>query len=204
MPITFPGYVPDVTALTDRVKAEWGNAIRDRTPQIFDTMAHLVAAIVSPQTGQLGIITTGTGAGIYEYDGAAWTEVSRVGAWLTYTPAITNITSPASRYGHYKIEGKKLYVVAGIVCGAGTVIAANPTLDIPSGLAWSLAAAVNGKCRATDDSSGVIYLASCFAQSTTNLRPKTGADGSTNFGATTPFTWATNDTLYMSAWGELA
>lgn len=76
MTIAFPGYVADVVALTGRIKAEWGNAIRDRSNQVFDTMAHLVAGIASPQVGQVAVITTGTGAGIYEYVGATdtWTQ----------------------------------------------------------------------------------------------------------------------------------
>lgn len=204
MTIAFPGYVSDVTALSDRIKAEWGNAIRDRALQVFDTLAHLASAIPSPQTGQVAVITTGTDAGMYEYDGSAWTELGRVGAWRTYTPGLTNITSPASRYGHYHLAGKKLTVVAGIVCGGGTSIGTSPTLDLPSGLTWATPAAISGTVRATDDSSGAIYIAHCFAAANNNLRPKTGADGNTNFGATVPFTWATADAFYMTATGEIS
>lgn len=71
----FPGYVADVTALTSRIEATWGNAIRDRSNQVFATTAARDLAIPTPQVGQVCIITTGTGAGEYVYSGATvgWT-----------------------------------------------------------------------------------------------------------------------------------
>lgn len=72
----FPGYVADVNALTGRIEATWGNAIRDRTLQIFASTALRDAAIPSPSVGQTCIITAGSAAGEYVYSGATvgWTQ----------------------------------------------------------------------------------------------------------------------------------
>lgn len=93
MTIVLPGYVPDVHT-ADALDPAWGNAIRDRAPQVFTTQATLTAAVVAPQVGQSAVITTGTGAftgmaapGEYIYAGATdgwrppwnngWGEVGR-------------------------------------------------------------------------------------------------------------------------------
>lgn len=69
MSIAFPGYVPDVHA-ADALDPAWGNAIRDRGLQIFDVAANRDAAIVTPQVGQTGVLTTLSTAGLYTYAGA--------------------------------------------------------------------------------------------------------------------------------------
>lgn len=91
--IAFPGYVPDVHA-ADALDPAWGNAIRDRAPQVFTTQATLTAGVTAPQVGQSAVITVGTGAftgmaspGEYIYAGATdgwrppwnsgWGEVAR-------------------------------------------------------------------------------------------------------------------------------
>lgn len=69
MSIAFPGYVPDVHS-SDALDPAWGNAIRDRASQVFDTAVNRDAAITVPQVGQSGVITTGSNAGEYFYVGA--------------------------------------------------------------------------------------------------------------------------------------
>ncbi len=72
MSIAFPGYVPDVHT-ADALDPAWGNAIRDRAPQVFDTAANRDAAITVPQVGQSCVLTnaaSGVNTGVYVYVGA--------------------------------------------------------------------------------------------------------------------------------------
>lgn len=67
MTIALPGYVDDV-ATPQVISPEWGNAIRDRTLQIFASAAARAAALPSPQVGQICFQTdTGT---FLVYEGA--------------------------------------------------------------------------------------------------------------------------------------
>lgn len=104
MSIPFPGFVTTVNT-NDLLDPAWGDAIRDRAFQVFDTTANRDAAIPSPQVGQVGVITTGTNAGVYEYSGATvgwtppwntgWGEVGRA----TVTSATTGVTGFADITG---------------------------------------------------------------------------------------------------------
>jgi hypothetical protein len=131
MPITptiaLPGYVPDVND-GDPVTAGHDDAVRDRAFQIFATAALRDAAIVTPQVGQMSIITVGSGSGLdigeYEYVGPvlkwtrpwgrSWGEIARTRDVTTQTvasavetviaAAATLFTAVANR--NYRIEAK--------------------------------------------------------------------------------------------------
>src|SRR5258708_332660 len=101
----FPGYVDDVTALTGRIEASWGNAIRDRSIQVFDTTAHRDTAIPTPQVGQSCVITTGSTAGVRVYSGATvgWTRPWNM-AW-GYVGRSVSITDHVLITGEQGIDG---------------------------------------------------------------------------------------------------
>lgn len=75
MSIAMPGYVPDV-ASTDLLDPAWGDAIRDRAPQVFADTTTRDAAITAPIVGMSCYITSGSNAGHYVYSGAVvgWTK----------------------------------------------------------------------------------------------------------------------------------
>lgn len=91
MSIAFPGYVPDVHS-SDALDPAWGNAIRDRASQVFDTTVNRDAAITVPQVGQSGVITTGSNAGEYFYVGA--TDGWRA-AWNSGWGVVGSVSSSA-------------------------------------------------------------------------------------------------------------
>jgi len=129
--VALPGYLPDVHA-ADALDPAWGNALRDRAPQVFTTQATLVAAVVAPQVGQSASITTGvapfTGTaspGLYVYAGAVagwrppwnggWGEVARTVDTTTQanvnivenviTNAATAFTAVANRLYRITVAG---------------------------------------------------------------------------------------------------
>lgn len=123
--IAFPGYVPDVHS-TDALDPAWGNAIRDRANQVFDTSTNRDAAITVPQVGQTCVLTTLSTAGEYCYVGAVdgwrpnwnqgWGEVARTvdvstqavvadAAEHTITAAATTFTAVANRLYRIRLEG---------------------------------------------------------------------------------------------------
>lgn len=125
MSIALPGYVPDVSD-GDTIVADWGDAIRDRAPQIFADTTTRDAAITSPKVGQSCIITTGSNAGLYVFAGATdgwrppwdleWGELARTvlttasgvvadAAEHTVTGAATTFTAVANRKYRVTISG---------------------------------------------------------------------------------------------------
>lgn len=96
MSIALPGYVPDVHS-SDALDPAWGNAIRDRAPQVFTTAALRDAAITVPQVGQTCILTAavaGIDTGIYVYAGATdlWVRPWNL-PWGSPTNGLASITT---------------------------------------------------------------------------------------------------------------
>lgn len=124
MSVAFPGYVPDVHS-SDALDPAWGNAIRDRSNQVFADTTTRDAAIPAPQVGQTCVITTGSNAGEYCYVGATdawrpnwnqgWGEVARTvdvtlqtnadSAEHTITAAATAMTAVANRLYRITVSG---------------------------------------------------------------------------------------------------
>lgn len=117
MSIVMPGFVPDVHS-SDALDPAWGNAVRDRAAQVFDTTTNRDAAITVPQAGQVNTLTTLGNAGLYIYAGPVdlwrppwnlpWGEVARTvdvtnqgpvadSAEHTITAAATTLTAVANR-----------------------------------------------------------------------------------------------------------
>lgn len=102
MSIAMPGYVPNVAA-ADALDPAWGNAIRDRAPQVFTTKVLRDASVTVPVVGQLNILTAALVAGdegIYIYHGATvlwrppwnmpWGRVATA-TMTTATSAVTTV-----------------------------------------------------------------------------------------------------------------
>jgi hypothetical protein len=120
--IVFPGYVPDVTALTSKATAVWADAIRDRALQVFTTAGARDTAITSPQVGQACVITTGGAAGLYVYSGPtvgwtlpwgdAWGEVAYAeNASFSQTVALS-ATAVGPAIGSFAFVPNRTYVVS--------------------------------------------------------------------------------------------
>lgn len=201
----FPGYVADVVALSGRVEAAWGNAIRDRSLQIFDTVANRTAALPAPSAGMVSIITTTASAGVYLYDGAAWHQIITFDDdWTTYTPTLANwAVGNGSTSGSYQtLHGKTLLVRASFVAGSTSTFGGAPTLSMPAGLSLDNAGSTSGTTRLLDSSAGTVAHGYCRA-SASILSFKSG-DGTTNLSSTVPWTWATSDELHANLVCELA
>jgi hypothetical protein len=59
---------------------------------------------------------------VYTYSGSAWVESYSIGAWTTYTPTFTNITSAAGSFA-YKLNGKTLHLRFKFTAGTATATA---------------------------------------------------------------------------------
>lgn len=104
MSIALPGYVPDVHT-ADALDPAWGNAIRDRAAQIFDTTTNRDAAITVPQVGQSCVLTTLSNAGEYFYVGAtdgwrpAWNSGWGIVGFAQITADVTGVSTLADVAG---------------------------------------------------------------------------------------------------------
>lgn len=159
MSIAFPGYVPDVHA-ADALDPAWGNAIRDRAPQVFTTQATLTAGVTVPQVGQSAVLTVGTGAftlqaapGLYVYAGATdgwrppwnlpWGPVAPVAQATANQATISAIVDLTSLSVTFTAIANRRYKVTANVLIVGTTLgdtfgltladAANTVLQLRNG-----------------------------------------------------------------------
>lgn len=159
-------------------------------------------------TGTLPSGTLAAGAGLP----AAWTQqvglsITALGsAWPTYTPTLTGFTlGNGTTTGRYLQVGKKVEMVAVFTFGSTSAAAsAIPTLSLPV----NAVAANFGDFTAlfVDASPGDIYFAVGYQSAVGTIGCLiSGTSGKGGIpSTTTPFTWATGDSIFVRGTYEAA
>ena len=152
----------------------------------------------TPYTGQI-IYETDTGY-LRVWDGSAWDYFSPAqatipGAWTSYTPTQSALTLGNGTSSWYYTEVNKMVTVLGYVgWGSTTSLNNDWTVTLPStAAAAEYCGSVNMR-----DAGTRIYVGTVFPETTTTFR--LGQSESGNFGivnATNPFTWTTNDQMWV-------
>ena len=154
----------------------------------------------SPQEG-MRIVQTDTDEELV-FDGTSWVTMSGYGAWKTYTPVATNFTvGNGSAAGRYQRMGKACAFSISITFGSTSTWANGFEVSLPFTSVSGQEQVVSGM--AYDSSLGVYY----------GLNPLIGAGFGTVLlfispggftTSTTPFTWASGDSINLSGTYEIA
>jgi hypothetical protein len=169
----------------------------DQTVPVFATTAARDSAIGSPAEGQTVYITLND---IYQYyNGSSWQNLLFAGAWVAYTPTLTNVTlgSGGTSAFYYQIVGKQVNVRGRIVLGTGGSLGGIPTFTLPvncvlTGQFWG--AGVSLLDFGVQNYSGAVSLTTTLAQVNCVSASSTYA-GYLSVNATRPFTWGAQDQM---------
>jgi hypothetical protein len=146
------------------------------------------------------------------YSGTAWEDGFKSGAWISYTPTISNWTlGNGTMVAKYQKVGRLITVTIEVVWGSTSTFASNAVFSLPvNAVSQSVTTRVIGFCQSRDVSAGLSFFGS-VRQSTNNqsLIPDV-LDTSVAFAApdslisTRPFTWGVSDELSITAIYEAA
>jgi hypothetical protein len=130
--ITAAGSVAATGAVTGKTV---GGAL---IPTSYANEAAATAALGAPTAGTVVYLTTptttGATAGLFEYVGGAWTQVSTLGL-QSFTPTWTNLTvGNATQAAEYQLAGKILTFRIFLTFGSTTGITGNLSVALPGGL----------------------------------------------------------------------
>jgi hypothetical protein len=180
------------------ITAAWANAsVRDQVVTPFATSAARDSAITAPVEGMVAYLAD-TDA-ICVYNGSAWLTIHS--AWQSYTPTMSwsgggGSTGNATLAGRYRYSGGDIQTEFEMTWGSTSTTGTNRLqLSIPVGTAHASHSSF-GVARAVDTSASDIYTVGVdLSAGLTNFN-FTNAGGVRYYTGTTPFTWATGDTLF--------
>ncbi len=131
-------------------------------------------------------------------------ELNSGGAYTAFTPTWSGITvGNATQEWHYCEFNKMVHVFGNILFGSTTTIATVPIMTLPVAREGLPAGIVNMGVGTLADAATATYMAFCLSTTTTNCILFSSTSNG-NFvteggvGATTPFTWTTNDSFSMN------
>jgi hypothetical protein len=171
-----------------------------QTIPAFATTAARDSAIASPVEGQTAFIELND---IYQYyNGSSWQNLLFAGAWVAYTPTLTNFTlgSGSTSSFYYQIIGKQVNVRGRITLGTGGSLSGIPSFTLPvncvlSNQFW------NTNVRLLDFGTET-YLGQVSLSTTGAQVNCIGASGtyatSLSVNATRPMTWTASDQMDIS------
>jgi hypothetical protein len=174
--------------------------LMDQTIPVFATTAARDSAIGSPAEGQTVYITLND---IYQYyNGSSWQNLLFAGAWIAYTPTLTNFTlgTGSTSAFYYQIIGKQVNVRGRIILGTGGSLGGIPSFTLPvncvlSNQFW------NPSVRLLDFGTET-YLGQVSLSTTGAQINCIGASGtyatSLSVNGSRPMTWAVNDQIDIS------
>ena len=128
------------------------------------------------------------------------------GAWTSFTPSWTNVTTTsATNEGHYMAAGKFYVVRIKLTWGASTAFTGSPLLTLPNSASLRSIYGTTfplGQVSMTDVSTGALFVGSVIPRDTgvTQVRFISYNAGGTylqagSWDATNPATWATGDRM---------
>jgi hypothetical protein len=140
------------------------------------------------------------------WDGSAWLFVAvpqstNPASWTSFTPTWTNLTvGNATQSFVYREENKTMFVSGKITFGSTTSISNNPSIAIPNGRTGS--DTVLGSTLRFEDAGNSNFFGQLLV-SATNIDLYAITVSSTyptlaTLGSTAPFTWGTNDAIYIA------
>jgi hypothetical protein len=129
-------------------------------------------------------------------------QLNGIGEATAYTPTLTNLTlGNGTMFAKYVRVNKYIFGQIKLVFGSTTVMGSSPSFSLPVTGADNLQNVTSHVYLL--DSGVAFYLASAIT-STTTIQPfalntaGTYLTNSSNFSATVPFTWATNDFIAIA------
>lgn len=120
--------------------------------------------------------------------------------WTAFTPAWTNLTpGSGTNTGYYKQIGKMVWFRTVFVYGSGSAVGTTPTLTLPVAKSANVSASTPiGQARYFD-ANGSIYGGQVLADGKVSLFNASATYATEAFPtASVPFTWTTNDAIWMS------
>lgn len=125
----------------------------------------------------------------------------REGLWTTFTPTWTNVTvGNGTVVARYTRVGKTIRFYLSLTFGGTTAVTGSAIVSLPA----TMHASMNdtdyalGVCSFRDSSAGQIYWGRGLVTSSTTIALFDNGATPANVTSTTPFTWATGDTLFVS------
>ena len=190
-----------VWTVGEKLKAADVNSyLMAQTIPAFATTAARDSAITSPVEGQTVFIELND---IYQYyNGSSWQNLLFAGAWVAYTPTLTNFTlgSGGTSSFYYQVIGKQVNVRGRITLGTGGSLSGIPSFTLPvncvlSNQFW------NANVRLLDFGTET-YLGQVSLSTTGAQVNCIGAAGtyatSLSVNATRPMTWTASDQMDIS------
>lgn len=106
------------------------NYLQDQAVMLFANSTDRASTITAPSEG---MTTYRTDADVIEvYNGSAWANGLPIGAWLTWTPAITNFTTGnGTATGTYTKIGKTVIARGRFTAGSTTNLNGTPVVSLP-------------------------------------------------------------------------
>jgi hypothetical protein len=197
-------YTTIVTGTT--ITTSWANAnVRDQVVTPFADTAARAAAITAPIEGMVVHINDLNTLSVYS--GTAWAGTGPMhGAMTAYTPGLAGVAlGNGTITGRYSKVGRHIFFKTKLTFGSTTAVTAQFSIGLPTtaettynteGTMWGFA---------YDSSAAARYTVAGSAASTSSLNvfyASTGAWAATS--ATVPFTWGTNDILFIAGTFEEA
>jgi hypothetical protein len=140
------------------------------------------------------------------YDGSAWVEYGRLGAWTTYTPTLSNITlGNGTRGGRWMRMGRTIFCAGYFSMGSTSSVSGRPSVGLPVAATSSIVFFGSGRVL---DSGSVEYATTCRFSDTglSEVMFMISGVSAPNgvFNSTTPFAMGTGDSLEFSIIYEAA
>lgn len=130
------------------------------------------------------------------YSGSAWVNV--YSAWTSFTPAFTNLTiGNASNSGYYRYIAGDMRVLINFTFGSTSSVSGEIGLTLPnSETSAALGLQSIGTGFAYDDNQSIaVYGFARCASASTSITFVSDGGANTEWDATAPFTWTTDDDL---------
>jgi len=127
------------------------------------------------------------------------TQAIQTGAWTAFTPSWTNLTPGAgTNTGAYCQIGKTVHFRTRFVFGGSSAVGTNPILTLPVGIATYGSLSIIGIANLEDSGTGT-YSGIILSSGAVNFNLASGTPTqNAQINATTPFTWATNDSITIT------
>lgn len=189
------------------ITASWANAsVRDQVVTPFASAAARDSAISSPIEGMLAYLSDTNP--LTFYDGSSWRTLVAPD-WATWTPTLTNLTQGnGTVVARYQQVGKTVNYWFKFTLGSTSAVGTDPQFTLPAAPSASYAANTEalGTGSIRDNSAPTLRQAIAWLVSGSNVHVQSfsGTGDAGNITATSPWTWATSDVLYVAGTYEAA
>lgn len=193
----------DFSAGAVLLSSEVDTYLMEQSIMVFASAAARDTAITAPAEGMNAYLSDVNM--LCQYSGSAWVGVGPTnGAWRSYTPTYSNITvGNGTVTSRYMRIGRMITYKWQFSLGSTSAIGTNPTFAVP------VTAAAQGEldmnvCRFTDNSPFTRYMGWAVGATTSTVEigqiDISGLSTTlrTSITATSPFTWASGDSIFVT------